>query len=246
LKKLLFLLFAAALFVTGAQIAQAITVTLTTNQVTVTFVITPSPSPVGYVPGSSAALQTIARQPAPSPAYVVPTFDSMLAYTPSQMSDALGPMVVAQATPQSSVKVNFTVKLNPNYQYFHIIPGSTMTMNAGYGTNTYTCVFQVFAHYATAWTVGDYTYGSNTSGGTSGFNGFPTYNYPTTSDLAWLAETITTSYKAYANGGPLGDAAWHGTAGSTNTVCVDLRLSVPATIPAGTYSATLNYYLQHS
>lgn len=236
MKKLAFLFFAAALFVGAAQVAQAITVSLPSKQITVQFVISPSPSPIVYVPAAPAA----------APAYGLPSFDAMLAYSPVSTSDMMNATVLAMATPQSSVKVQFVVKPDPNYQYFHIIPGATTTFNAGYGSNTFTCAYQIFGHYTTNWSIGDYIYGSNTSGGTAGLNGFPQYNYPTTSDLSWLAETKTTSFLAFSNGGAPGQTTFTGAAGTTYTICIDLGLTVPSNIPAGTYSTTINYYLQHS
>lgn len=232
MKKVAFILFAVALVVALMGYAEAFTVTLGSKQISVTIIITPSPTPIAYVPSRSSG---IAVELPP-----VQRIDAMLAYDPYQLDD-----MVAQTNPQSSVKVQFTVKPDPTFAYFHLIPMNT-TLNAGYGSNTFTCVYKVFASYSTSWTITDYTYGSNTSGGTAGLNGFPTFNYPTTSDIAWLAEGITTSFKAFANGGAPGETTFTGAAGTSKTVCIDLSVTVPSNISAGTYSATFNYVMSHT
>ncbi len=219
--------------------AQALQGTLGTKQITVNFTVTPSPSPtpVAYVPvsqqGTIAFASVLSRADA----------SNEVAYDPLSTSD-----MVAQATPQGSVKVQFTVKADPSYQYFHVVPGASMSspLSAGYGANSFPCVFQIFAKYATAWTVTDYAYGSNTTGGTAGLNGFPMYNYPTKSDLSWLAETITTTFKPFANSGQPGETTFTGAAGAAKTVCIDLSLTVPSNIPAGDYQATFSYRMTHN
>ena len=208
----------------------------TYGQISLTFLITPSP--VVYVPMTAPVAEIVALG---KRMQKLQEFDHMLAWEPVRTND-----MIAQANPQGSVEVNFTVKANPNYAYFHIIPGASTTFNAGYGPNVWTCAYSVFAHYTTAWSVTDWVYGSNGSGGTAGLNGFPVYNYPTTSLLDWLAETVTSTYTAFANHGSPGQTAFTGTAGSTKTVCFDLSLNVPSTIGAGSYQTTLQYNLYYS
>lgn len=236
MKQLAFFLILATAVIAGfaasTREASALSGTVGTKNISITIVVTPSP--IVYVPTTANGLAQ--ERPLASPEQ----FDSMLAYNPVSMQD-----VVAQATPQSSVKVQFTVKPDPTYAYFHITPVST-NLNAGYGPNTWTCVYKVFGHYATSWSINDWNYGSSSTGGTSGFNGFPTYNYATTSLLSWLAETMTMSYAPFANGGAPGQTAFKGAAGSTEDICIDLSLNVPSTIPAGTYGATITYRMTHT
>ena len=236
--KKLFLVLVAVAAMAGIVVSQprhraeAVSATLYTSKIVpLTIVVTPSPTPVGYLPSTMNSGASFGS--------VVARADShnQLAFAPLSMPD-----VVAQATPQGSVKVNFTVKADPSAQYLHVVPVST-TMQAGYGPNTFTCVYQVFAHFQTyPWYVTDYVQGSNQSGGGAN-NGFPTYNYPTASLLQWEAETITTSFAAFSNSGTPGQTAFSGPAGSTKTVCFDLSFNVPNNIPAGTYQTAIQYNL---
>ncbi len=236
MKKLaFFVLVVVAVLVTGRQ-AVAIQATLATKNISVTIIVTPSPTPMAYAPVNGAGT-AIARQSMP----VMPNVASMLAYDPF----SLGDMVAQTTPPQGSVKVQFTVKPDPSYQYFHLTPVNT-TMNAGYGSNTFTCVYMVFGKYATAWQINDWAYGSNTSGGTAGFNQFPMYNTPTSSDLSWLAEGVTSTFAIFSNAGAPGQLTFSGTAGQTRNVCIDLSVTVPSNVAAGTYNATISYRMIHS
>ena len=209
--------------------------TRTFKTVTVNIVITPSP--VAYIP-----TQTIGREDAAAFTSALHGDDtrSTIAFDPIMLGDA-GSLTLAQSS-QSSVPVTYNVLTDPNFAFLHI--NQTMsTLDAGYGANTWICPFSVYAHYTTAWEVSDYVYGSNNKGGTAGLNGYPTFNYPTASQLQWKAEGITTSFKAYANDGAPGEVVFTGAAGSTKTVCIDLSLNVGSNIGAGTYQATLQYNL---
>jgi hypothetical protein len=253
LKKLAFLLCFVAIALAMSGQAWATYTIKTSKQITLQFLVTPSPTPVGYDPSTSTSaasaiaisrasgfdttrqLERIAQLMQPNN-----PLDQLVAWMPMRAGD-----MVAQSAPEGNVKVQFTVKPDPNFAFFHIVPGAGGTsFNAGYGSNTYTCAYQVFAKYATQWIVSDWVAGTNTSGGTLGVNVFPTYNYPTTSNLSWLAETITTSFKAFANAGSPGETTFTGTAGQSKTACIDLTLNVPNTIPAGTYQTTIQYNLQ--
>lgn len=228
MKKLSFalLILAAALFVIRTPDAKAVTGTLYTSK-NIAVQITITPTPVAYAPHGAAG-EAIAR------AASVPSLANQVAYDPFAISD-----MIAQV-PQGNVKVNFTVKVDPTAQYLHVIPVNT-NLNAGYGPNTWTCVYQVYAYFATyPYYVTDY--GNSTV--SSGTGPFPIYNYPTTSLLQWEAETITTSFAAFSNSGTPGQTAFTGTKGEKQTVCFDLSLNVPTTVAPGTYTATIQYNLE--
>jgi hypothetical protein len=232
LKKILVLVgFLAAAAIAGAPSSATTYATRTFKTVTINITITPTP--IAYVP-----TRAIGRDDRIALGSVLRGDDTRqaIAFEPIRLGD------VTLAPNQSSVPVTWSVLSDPNFIYLHINPINT-SLTAGYGANTWTCPFSVFAHYPTAWEVSDYIYGSNGSGGTAGLNGFPNYNYPTTSLLQWKAEGITTSFKAYSNDGPPGEVVFTGAAGSTQTVCIDLSLNVPTGIAPGTYQATIQYNL---
>lgn len=236
------LFFVALVLGVGSQ-ARALQTTYGYKQISLNFTVTPSPTPIGYVPSATSA---VARAAASAPvtaaarnvaAYAWPSnpLDRLVAFVPVRVDD-----MIAQSNPQGSVNVQFTVKADPKYANFHLVPHQT-SFNAGYGSNTYTCAYEIFASYAKAWTVTDWVYGTNNSGGTAGLNGYPTYSYPTASQLSWLAETLTTSFKAFANAGSPGETTMTGAAGTSKQICIDLTLDVGPNIPAGSYQTTIQY-----
>lgn len=242
MKNLTLVLAAAlALACAWAGSADASYTTYTSKQITLNFTISPSPSPtpVAYVPSQTQSVVAAAQRSATSTvaAYVVPA-DPLwraVAWEPVRLDD-----MVAQANPEGNVKVNFTVKPDPHFAHFHIIPHNTSFM-AGYGSNTYTCAYEVFASYSTAWEVTDWVYGSNNSNGTTGLNGYPTWNYPTASNLSWKAITVTSTFAPFANEGSPGEQSFSGAANTTKQICFDLTLNVPNSTPANVYQTTIQY-----
>lgn len=238
MKKLLFLVLAltVAVVVAGRPGGATTYATHTFKTVTVNFVVTPSPSPtpVAYVP-----TQEMGRRDPAEFASLLHGDDlaSQVAFDPVALSD-----ITLEQSNQGAVPVSYNMLADPNFQYLHIVQ-TDPNLNAGYGANTFTCAFSVFAHYTTSWEVSDYVYGSSARGGTAGINGYPTYNYPTVSLLKWEAEGITSTFKAYSNDGAPGEVTFTGAANSTKTVCIDLSLYIGPTIAAGTYQATIQYNL---
>ncbi|TAM89620.1 hypothetical protein EPN42_07290 [bacterium] len=229
IRRLIVVAFITAALAIGAAPALAGWVLVTSKTVTVNITVTPSP--IVYVPGTPDHRRTVAAavaHPAPHPEIFALLRPDLL--TPRH--------VVAQVT-QGNIPVTVNVQADPTAKYLHINV-NTPSFNAGYGTNTYTCAYQVFAYFPYQWKVDDFVYGSTTSGGGT----FPGYNAPTVSDLAWLAEGLTTSFVPFANGGVANaQLAFSGNAGQTETICVDLQLTVPNTVGAGVYNATLEYQL---
>lgn len=205
-----------ALFVTAAWVgsADAISQLKYSKQISITFLVTPTP--IAY------------RAPAPP---------RQLAYDPQGVRDVpLAPFAVAVATPQGNIPVTFNAKADPTGQYLHFVANTTI-LKAGYGSNTYSCPFAVYGSWTTAFNITDWVYDSPTVN-----FGYPTYVYSTTSQLAWIAEGVTSTYKAYANDGTPGETAFTSPAGSKQ-VCIDLSLTVPASLSPGAYTATLQYNL---
>jgi len=194
------------------------------TQKTVSVTVTVTPSPIVYVPRTVA--QAV-RHPAPHPEVF------------ARLNPALLSAYHMVAVTQGTVPVTMNVQADPTSMYLHIISNNTI-LNAGYGANTYACAYSVYAFSPYLWRVMDWVYGSSTSGSLP----FPTFNYSLKSDLAWLAETVTTTYAPFVNSGSPGEQVFTGAANTNRTICIDLQLTVPSNIPAGTYSATITYDLQ--
>jgi hypothetical protein len=205
----------------GRSAADATTTNYTNKIINISFTITPSPVPAAYF--MNRAVRTIR----PHRDY------TRAAVAPGQ------PIVLAQAvTKQQSAKVTITTKADPYATYLHL---STYELSetAVYGVNTYNCAFQVSAYFPDPWYVSDWVYGASSAGG----GAYPTWNYPTVSNLAWQAETVTTSFKAYNNQGTPGESVFTGVKSQSKTICIDLQLTVPTNLAPGTYSTNIQYSL---
>ncbi len=211
---------ALAVFVLFGLRADATTVQYTTK--IMSFTVTVTPSPVAFI--------------SPQRAVHVATAHRALARA---VPHAGAPLVVAQVTSaQKSAKVNVTTKADPTGAYLKLAPNH-VAVSASYGTNTYLCAFKINAYFTYAWQVTDWVYGS-----TRGASGtFPTFDYPAASDLAWSVQGVSTKYTAYANQGAPGENAFNAAANVSKSLCVDLQLTVPNTVVAGTYSTNVQYNL---
>jgi hypothetical protein len=211
---------ALAVFVLFGLRADATTVQYTTKMMT--FTVTVTPSPVAFV--------------SPQRAVRVAAAHRQLARA---VSRAGAPLTIAQVTSaQGSAKVNVATKADPTGAYLKLVPNN-VAVNANYGTNTYTCAFKINATFSYAWQVTDWVYGSVRGAG----GVFPAYDYPTVSDLSWWAEGISTKFTAYANQGAPGENDFNAAANVSKSVCIDLQLTVPSTLAAGTYSTAIQYNL---
>ncbi|MDE2572478.1 MAG: hypothetical protein KGM44_08160 [bacterium] len=199
---------------------------LTTKTVSITVTVTPSP--VVYVPRTVA--QAV-KHPAPHPeVFALLDPAKLRAY---HMLAQVGPT-------QSNVPVTMNVQADPTAKYLHVVNNATV-LKAGYGSTSYACAYAVYAKAPYTWRVNDWVYGTAPTGSKP----FPTFNYSTTSALAWLAETVTSSYQPFKNSGSPGEEAFTGSANVSKQICIDLQLTVPNNIPAGTYSTTIEYQLQY-
>lgn len=213
---------ALAVFVLFGLRADATTVQYTTKILTLTVTVTPSPTPVGFV--------------SPQRAVRVATAHRQLARA---VQRAGAPLTVAQVTSaQGSAKVNITTKADPTGAYLKLAPNN-LNLSASYGTNTYTCAFKISATFVYAWKVTDWVYGSVSGAG----GAFPTYDYPVVSNLAWSVQGVSTKFTPYANQGSPGELAFNAAANVSKNLCVDLQLTVPSTLAAGTYSTNIQYNL---
>jgi len=229
------LIAAAAAFCTPAD---AIQFTRAYKTVNMTVIVTPSPTPVAAVqpPAFVRHAQAVAALASNPYGRGIMRIANSTASTYDVAPGA--PFQIAQV--QGNTPVQFVAKVDPTAAYLHIIPGSGgLVLNAGYGPNTFTCVYQVYAFYPNTWKLTDW--GAGTVQNAAGT--FPIMNYPTASYMSWLAEGVTTTYKAFANSGTPGENTFLGTAGVSQQVCFDISLNVPASQPPGTYAAAVQYTL---
>ena len=236
LKSFSLIAFASVAALAAFSQADALTVQKAYKEVAITIVVTPSPAPVGYLPlqpraAGAPATARIAR--------LVADLDAGLrriASGPTWWDVAPGAMI-AQATAQPPpVPVQFNAKPDPNAAYLKVIQ-HTGTINAPYGTTVVPCAFELYTFWTKTYTLTDWGYGTVRSGtGT-----FPIEDYPTASYLAWAVPDFSPTLTAYANQGGPGQTSWQGTAGQAQQHCVDLSLVVPASLPAGTYFAVMQY-----
>lgn len=136
------------------------------------------------------------------------------------------PYMLAQAVAQPTpVPVRFNAKADPNSLYLKIIPNipANGELDVPYGTTTFPCVFKVFTYYTTAYSLADWAYGTVSNGSGS----YPMENNPTTSYLSWAAPDFSATFHTYANFGAPGERVWTGTAGQSQTHCIDLQIVVP-------------------
>lgn len=224
--------------------ADALQTTKAFKEEFITIVITPSPTPLAmHWPMLERRAQP-ARAVAVAPAIAKVVADpyagpAMVASSGSTWDVPPVPMLLAQISAQPTpVPVRFTAKADPNALYLRLIPSSA-TLTVPYGTTTWPCVFQVFTYYTNSYQLNDWAYGTAASGTGS----YPMMNYPTASYLSWAVPDFSATFHTYANSGTPGEKVWTGTAGQTQQHCVNLKIVVPNTQPAGTYSAIAQYTL---
>ena len=240
------LAFAALTVLTVVSQADALQAQKAYKEMVVTVIVTPSPVPVGFAHPAPAPP---ASAPLPVPLEIARLLEDPFG-GPVQIASSGaawdvapgGGAMVAQATAQPTpVPVRFVAKPDPNAAYLRILP-HTPTVNAGYGTTVYPCVFEVFTFYTNTYTLSDWGYNTTKTGG-SNSGTFPIENYSTVSYLSWAVPDFSSVFKAYNNSGPPGETTWSGAKNQSQQHCVDLTLVVPNTQPAGTYTATVQYNL---
>lgn len=200
------------------------------------------------LPGRGDAFQSLKVQRAIT---LIVTVQAPVAYAPSFGLPGIGvgsaatfaslpqsaPVLVAGT--QGSVKVNANVIADPNAGLL-VLNQTTYSMTQTSGTTvTYSCpfTFQVGEPSTTSWSVDD--------GLASDFgSGFPA------ADVAWTtykapgpapASPVWTNYINYYTNNNNWQQTAHATGPLTN--CVDLRVTVPAGLAPGQYSATAVYSL---
>ncbi len=209
---------------------------VTVKEVPLTIIVVAA-SPSAYAPNPQGARLQVAS---------ISSYDVPMGILP--------PVVIGQsAQTQGSVPVKFQTVPDPTATYLHEIPiNTTLTAPVG-GTTNFTCPFEMYAYYTKAYEVTDWGYGT---GSGDGAGTFPINNYSnnsaTNSDLSFNVTAVgvppaaNAAYTIYSNDGAPGQTSFTGTAGETQTQCINLSLKVPVSIAPGTYSAVIQYNLYHS
>jgi hypothetical protein len=226
--------------------ADALQSTKAVKQISVPFVITPSPAPLAMHRGSPpvAPARSVAVVPAIAKLVVDPYAGPVQLASSGSAWDVppSARMMIAQAiTAQPApVPVRFNAKPDPNAAYFRIISHITQPLQVPYGPSSFACVFEVFTSFPTAHFLTDWAWNS-TNAAQAGT--FPMMNNPTPSYLSWAVPDFAATFHVYANAGSPGERTWAGTAGQSQQHCVDLKFAVPNTQASGPYTATAQYTL---
>jgi len=153
-----------------------------------------------------------------------------------------GPFTIAQSSAQPPpVPVQFVAKPDPNSAYLRVIP-HTALWSVPYGTTTLACAFEIYTFYTNSYKLQDWGYGTTKTGGANSGT-FPIENYPTVSYLSWAVPDFGPTFTPYWNQGPGGELTWSGTVGQKQQHCIDLKITVPNSQPAGSFTATVQYNL---
>jgi hypothetical protein len=244
----IFALLALALVAVLAIVSQAdaLQAQKAYKEMVVTIIVTPSPAPVGFLRPAAPAAAPLAVTPASSSQFAQLVADPFagpvqIASSPSAWDVAPGVTIAQSSAQPPAVPVKFVAKPDPNAAFIHIVP-HTPTLNAPYGITTFTCVFEVYTFYTNTYKLLDWGYGTSKTAG-SGAGTFPIENYTTVSYLSWAVPDFSAVFTPYNNAGPPGETTWTGAANQAQQHCVDLKLNVPNSQAAGTYTATVQYNL---
>jgi hypothetical protein len=223
--------------------AEALQTLRATKYVVITVVVTPSPAPLGFVrppaappaakQPSALAASALVDNPFAGPRQVA---SSNTAWDVAPGAGTMLAQTVVQPTP---VPVQFVAKPDPNSIYLHVIP-HTPELDVPYGTTNFTCAFEVYTFYdKAAYALNDYGQGTTKTGSGT----YPIENYPTGSYLSWATPDFSPTFHAYWNSGAPGEKVWSGAMNQAQQHCVDLSIVVPNVLPAGTYTAVIQYNL---
>ncbi len=180
-------------------------------------------------PGTNGAADCYSSAASSSPYYYV--LD-----TPGQPNGTAGYTVrtAPTATPVPTAAPTATPSPAP---LAYVLNTPTLTARAG-ATAVFPCVFRIATYSAYPYTLDDYVDMSSTGGGS-----FPTYNHPAPNPLSWSIPDLSRAGHGYTNVGPPGQTTWSGTAGQSQTHCVDLTLVVPGSVAPGAYRVPIDYLL---
>jgi hypothetical protein len=236
MKRAQLLLVALGLAILAIVLTQPVKATIQTQQaqLVVNVVVQVAGTPVGYVPhqapvqAGGMAIASALRRAAPS---------IQRAFSAEGLHFTGDSTLVAQAQVQHSVLVQAEVTPNPKGTILiSNVPNVTITAAPGQTVKvTPPCALTVTVNMTTAWSLEE--------GVTSDFSsGFPGKDLANDTYLhATTPKPTSTPYIVYADDG----SVWSGLASGTaiTTYCVDLTVTVPASVTDGTYVTNAIYTL---
>ena len=235
--RLLFVTAAAVIFV--AIFAEPVLATLESQraQIGITIIVNVSPSPIAYaprqVPGGSPGMIVAAMSMHPAPAALQHVFraNSLHFIGPSRM--------IAQAQVQHGVLVQAEVTPNPNATllYSNLNEVTINNVSPG-GRETITCAFTVTVDHSGSWSLDEglsNDFASEWTGTDLANNTYKSPSPPST------PQPTSTPYVVYPDDGSKWSLA--ATGSTIMTYCVDLTITVPASVPVGSYSTNAIYTL---
>ncbi len=196
------------------------------DQISVAVVVNVTPAPIVYAPAAgqtSAVAASVTLREAKGSAQNVDAFELR------------GGDLIAQTSQQKALKVTAQVTPNPNATLLYSnLPSVTMTGTAG-TTITQSCIYTITVHTTiTTWTL---RHGLASDFTTS----FAGTNLANNSYIQGATpQPTSTPFVVYPTGWAVLDSK-----GGIQTYCVDLTLSIPSSVPGGTYSTNAVYTLYY-
>jgi len=196
------------------------------DQISVGVLVHVTPAPIVYVPAPAA------------PVSIAASVTLRKAKGSEQNVDAFelrGGDLVAQTSQQKALKVTAQVTPNPNATLLYSnMPSVTMTGTAG-TTITQSCMYTVTVHT----TISTWTLREGLSGDFTG--SFAGANLANNSYVQGATpQPTSTPFVVYPTAWSILD-----TKGGIQTYCVDLTLTIPSSVPGGTYSTNAVYTLYY-
>lgn len=196
------------------------------DQIAVAIIVNVTPAPLGMqAPAPSVAAPLVARLRLREARGSAPDVDALR-------------NTVAQSAAQHGVKVQAEVTPNPNATLLYTDQQSVILNGTAGTTITQPCAYHVNVHTTiTSWTLDD----GLSNDFTASFSGTKLAN--NTYSVAATPHPTATPFVVYADDG--NHWALRVSAGSIQSYCVDLTLSIPAAVPGGTYSTNAVYTLYY-
>jgi len=230
-------LVAAGIFVLGIVLVQPVKATISSlqSQIAITIVVNVTPSPIAYDPVAAPAARN--TQPVITSSLALRAGPPALRreFAAESLQFEPGSTVVAQA--QSPLLVQAEVTPNPKATLLYSNGGSVVINAIAGSTVQVPCAFTVTVDTTSSWSLDE----GLSSDFASDFSGTTLANDTFVNSATPLP--TSTPYVVYADDGSKWSLAASGD--KMTTYCVTLTLTVPGSIPGGTYSSNAVYSLYY-